>query len=102
RGKAGESLTRTQPVDLGNIGSPPGEHGVRVPGYKVLRKIGEGGMAKVYLAERESDGQQLVLKMLDAKLLRDEQFLQRFLRECRIISNIRNEHVVMIYDHGVT
>jgi serine/threonine-protein kinase PpkA len=75
---------------------------VRIPGYRVLRKIGEGGMAAVYLAEREETRLQLVLKVLGKKMIADEEFLRRFLRECRIISRMQNEHVVAIYDHGVT
>ena len=71
-------------------------------GYRVLRKIGEGGMSRVYLAERESDGLQLVLKMLDTRLAGDPQSQARFVREYKIIQRIQNEHVVMIFDQGFT
>ena len=71
-------------------------------GYRVLRKIGEGGMSRVFLAERESDGLQLVLKMLDTRLARDPQSQARFVREYKIIQRIQNEHVVMIFDQGFT
>ena len=71
-----------------------------MPGYRVLRKIGEGGMSRVYLAERDSDGLQLVLKMLDTRLARDPQSQARFVREYKIIQRIQNEHVVMIFDQG--
>ena len=98
----GDTHARTQPLDARSIGNPPGKHDVSVKGYRMLRKIGEGGMAKVYLAEREKDKLQLVLKVLESKLLQDEQFLRRFLRECEVISRIRNEHVVTIHDHGVS
>jgi len=98
--KAGGTHTRTQPLDVHSIGDR--NHEVRIKGYKMLRKIGEGGMAKVYLAEREKDHLQLVLKVLESKLLQDEQFLRRFLRECDVISRIRNEHVAAIHDHGVS
>ena len=100
--RPGDTQTRTQPLDVDAIGEPARRNAVRIPGYKVLRKIGEGGMATVYLAEREETRLQLVLKVLDAQVMRDEQFLQRFRRECRIISKVQNEHVVAIYDHGVT
>ncbi|MGB7541010.1 MAG: protein kinase [Burkholderiales bacterium] len=100
--KAGETHVRTQPLDVHSIGNPPGKHEVLVKGYRMLRRIGEGGMAKVYLAEREKDNLQLVLKVLESNLLQDEQFLRRFLRECDVISRIRNEHVVAIHDHGVS
>ncbi|MCZ7563581.1 MAG: protein kinase [Burkholderiales bacterium] len=96
------SLLLTQPLRVSEIGQPVGGHPVNVPGYRVLRRIGEGGMSRVYLAERQSDGLQLVLKVLDPRLRRDESFRQRFLREYKIIRRIQNEHVVMIFDQGFT
>jgi len=97
-----DSLLLTQPLKIGEIGEPLGAQPVNVPGYRVLRRIGEGGMSRVYLAERESDGLQLVLKVLDPRLRHDESFRQRFLREYRIIQRIQNENVVMIFDEGFT
>jgi hypothetical protein len=47
-----------------------------IPGYRSLHKIGEGGMAQVYLAEREQDGLQLVLKVLDPRLRSDQTFFK--------------------------
>ena len=95
-----EMLGVTQPRQVGEIGQPPGAEKSDVPGYRVLRKIGEGGMSRVYLAERESDGLLLVLKMLDTRLARDPQSQARFVREYKIIQRIQNEHVVMIFDQG--
>ena len=71
-----------------------------IPGYRNLRKIGEGGMAQVYLAERVQDGLQVVLKVLDPKLREDELFRKRFIQEFRLIAGLRNEHVAQIYDQG--
>jgi eukaryotic-like serine/threonine-protein kinase len=100
--RPGDTQTRSQPLDIATIGKPARANTVKIRGYTILRQIGEGGMAKVYLAEREETRLQLVLKVLDKTVMRDEQFLQRFRRECRIISKVQNEHVVAIYDHGVT
>jgi eukaryotic-like serine/threonine-protein kinase len=100
--RPGDTQTRSQPLDINTIGQPARANAVRVRGYNIQRQIGEGGMAKVYLAEREETRLQLVLKVLDKTVMSDDQFLQRFRRECRIISKIQNEHVVAIYDHGVT
>lgn len=81
------------------IGEPIGGS-VSIPGYRILRRIGEGGMSKVYLAERLYDEQQLVLKVLDPRIQRDPHWRARLEREYRIIQRIRNEHVAVVYDQG--
>ena len=93
-------FVRSAPLEPQRIGAPVGPGALAMPGYRVLRMIGEGGMAQVYLAERESDGLQLVLKVLDAGLRRSDTFLQRFMREYRLIVSIEDEYVARIYDHG--
>ena len=76
--------------------------GQLVPGYRVLSLIGQGGMARVYLAERERDGRQLALKVLDPSLRADEVLYKRFLQEHKLLASIRDEHVARIYDLGFT
>ena len=93
-------FARTVPLDTLRIGAPVKETAGRIPGYRTLRMIGEGGMAQVYLAEREHDGMQLVLKVLDPALRRDATFLQRFVREYKLIVAIENEYVAHIFDQG--
>ena len=75
---------------------------LQIKGYKVLSKIGEGGMSNVFLAERESDGAQVALKILNAKPSDDKQLLQRFIQESALISDIDHTNVVKIYDKGFT
>ncbi|MSQ52031.1 MAG: serine/threonine protein kinase [Betaproteobacteria bacterium] len=70
----------------------------RVPGYRLIRLIGEGGMSKVYLAEREDEDTPQVMKIVDAQLAQDETFLMRFARECKVLARIRHENVVRIHD----
>jgi len=71
-----------------------------IPGYRVVHPIGEGGQAKVYLAEREHDGLRVALKVLDRTLRQDRVFLERFVREYKLLSSLDNEHVARIYDQG--
>jgi serine/threonine-protein kinase PpkA len=71
-----------------------------VPGYSVVQLIGQGGQAKVYLAERVHDRQRLALKVLDRTLRQDSVFLERFVREYKLLAAIENEHVARIYDQG--
>lgn len=96
-----DSMQFTQPIDIDAIGEPSAED-IRVVGYRALRRIGEGGMSKVYLAERMKDGLQLVLKVLDPRLRRDQNFKARFMREYQIIQRIQDENVVTIFDQGFT
>ena len=71
-----------------------------VPGYRVLNAIGQGGQAKVYLADRMRDGLRVALKVLDPKLRENAVFLERFMREYKILESLESEYVVRIYDHG--
>jgi len=75
---------------------------VSINGYRVLRKIGAGGMSTVYLAERLQDNQQIVMKILDAKLCEDNEFLMRFIQEYGLISKLESPYVVRIFDQGFT
>jgi FixJ family two-component response regulator/tRNA A-37 threonylcarbamoyl transferase component Bud32 len=93
-------FARAAPLEPQRIGAPVGKDARAIPGYRTLRMIGEGGMAQVYLAERERDGMQLVLKVLDPGLRRNDTFLKRFEREYKLIVSLENEHVARIYDHG--
>jgi DNA-binding response OmpR family regulator len=73
---------------------------VRIPGIKVLRLIGEGGMARVYLASREGDDEPLVVKILRREVLRNKTALQRFMEEYALVERIQSRHVARIYSHG--
>src|SRR3954466_4080778 len=72
----------------------------RVPGYSILSIIGQGGQAEVYLAERDHDGLRVALKILDRTLRQDTSFLERFVREYKLVASLQNEHVARIYDQG--
>jgi FixJ family two-component response regulator len=93
-------FARAVPLEPLHIGAPVGKDARAIKGYRTLRMIGEGGMAQVYLAERERDGLQLVLKVLDPGLRQNSTFLRRFEREYKLIVSLENEHVARIYDHG--
>jgi DNA-binding response OmpR family regulator len=75
---------------------------VRIPGIKVLRLIGEGGMSRVYLASRESDDEPLVVKILRKEVMENAKALERFVEEYNLISRIQSRHVARIHGHGVS
>ena len=71
-----------------------------VPGYRIERELGRGGMANVYLATQESLARPVALKVLAPHLTRDPTFVQRFVREGRIAAGVRHRHIVPIFDVG--
>ncbi|MGZ5174874.1 MAG: protein kinase domain-containing protein, partial [Burkholderiales bacterium] len=77
-------------------------HAVVINGYRMLEKIGSGGMSTVYLAERAADGLRLVMKIMDGKFADDREFLMRFIQEYGLLSKIDCPQVVRIHDQGVT
>jgi len=84
-----------QPVDLSSVRLP-------IKGYRVVGKLGQGGMSVVYLVEREADGLQLALKLLDARGAESSGLLERFIQEFEVLSSIIHPNVAAIYDQGVT
>jgi len=71
-------------------------------GYKIVRKIGQGAMSKVYLAERVEDNQSLVLKVLDIRDAPGLATIERFVLEAELISGLNSPFVVKIFEHGLT
>lgn len=68
--------------------------------YKVIRSIGEGGMANVYQAEDIILGREVALKVLRGDLSNDEKFLRRFQREALAASSLSHPNIVEMYDVG--
>ena len=75
---------------------------MQIPGIRVLRLIGEGGMSRVYLASRESDDEPLVVKILRAEIIEDKKALARFMEEYSMVERIQSRHVARIYNHGTS
>jgi serine/threonine-protein kinase len=70
--------------------------------YRVLRRVGEGGMGVVYQAEHQEIGQVAAIKVLSEPCARDPQFLRRFSNEARAVSRVRHAGMVHIFDFGTT
>ena len=70
--------------------------------YQVEDHLGEGGMGVVYRARHVALGKEVALKVLHPEFARKPELVERFLREARAASRIRNEHVIDITDFGVT
>ena len=72
---------------------------IKIPGYKIIKPIAEGGMAAVYLAEQQSLGRRVVLKLL--KKFDDVYQSARFVTEGRIIASLNHRNIITIHDIGV-
>lgn len=72
----------------------------RIPGYRVIRELGCGGMATVYLAVQEKLNRDVALKILSPALQSDREFTARFIREARTAANLHHTHIVAIHDVG--
>jgi serine/threonine-protein kinase len=68
--------------------------------YRIMRKLGSGGMADVYLAEDEELGRRVAIKILNDKYAPDEQFVERFRREAKNAAGLSHPNIVSIYDRG--
>jgi serine/threonine-protein kinase len=66
--------------------------------YRIVRKLGQGGMGEVYLAEHLLLGGQLALKFLASELSRNPQFIKRFRQEARAAYQLRHPNIVEVAD----
>ncbi|MDX1605833.1 MAG: serine/threonine-protein kinase, partial [Candidatus Competibacterales bacterium] len=74
--------------------------GYRIPGYKIEREVGRGGMATVYLALQESLNRHVALKVMNPALSADEDFRLRFLNEGHIVGQLNHSNIVTVFDIG--
>jgi eukaryotic-like serine/threonine-protein kinase len=68
--------------------------------YRIVRKLGAGGMANVYLAEDEVLGRRVAIKILNDRHAGDDQFVERFRREAKNAASLSHPNIVSIYDRG--
>ena len=68
--------------------------------YRVLRRIGSGGMADVWLAEDTHLQRQVALKVLHRRFAQDREFVERFRREAERAAGLQHPNVVAVFDRG--
>src|SRR6185312_763495 len=74
--------------------------GTVIGAYRVIRKIGEGGMGTVYLGEHTLLGRQAAVKVLLPALSSNEEIVQRFFNEARAVTRISDPGIVQVFDFG--
>src|SRR5688572_22214457 len=82
--------------------SPVSRNAFSVPGYPIVRKLGEGGQAVVYEAVQTSTGRRVALKVLQGGQLASENQQRRLEREARVLAELRHPNIVSIIDRGTT
>jgi serine/threonine-protein kinase len=68
---------------------------------RLVRLLGEGGMGSVWVADHLTLGTQVAVKFLSANLAKEQASIARFAHEATAAAQIKSQHVVQIFDHGV-
>ena len=84
------------------LAGPAGKRGEMQPdGYRIVRTLGHGGMATVYLAVQDVLERHVALKILDTRLQDDRALGERFLREARILGTLSHPHIIAVHEVGI-
>jgi beta-lactam-binding protein with PASTA domain/predicted Ser/Thr protein kinase len=68
--------------------------------YRIVSRLGAGGMADVFLAEDQQLGRKVALKLLHGRFAEDPDFVERFRREAQAAAGLQHPNVVGVYDRG--
>lgn len=69
--------------------------------YKLIQRLGSGGMGSVYKAEHSMLGRFVALKILHSSLCESEEYLERFRREALVASKLNHPHAITLFDFGI-
>ncbi len=97
----------SEPITLDLIEAPVSldstvDHFSKLSDYRLLEEIGRGGMGVVYRATAESTGNIVAIKTIKLATGTNQKQVERFLRECRILSQLRHSNIVAFRDAGQT
>jgi two-component system, LytTR family, response regulator len=86
--------------NMNEIMTDPLAPGSNIAHYRIVSRLGEGGMGAVYLADDTRLGRRVALKVLPASLAADPERMQRFVQEARLASALTHPNVAYIYEIG--
>ncbi|MBL8767519.1 MAG: protein kinase [Planctomycetes bacterium] len=97
--KSGDKITiGTTALTFFSTKEAGGGVGRTLGGYKLLQRLGRGGMGTVYRALQLSLNREVALKILSPELSRDPAFVERFLKEARAAGQLNHPNIVQVYD----
>lgn len=71
-----------------------------IPGYTIKKALGQGGMARVYVATQDSFGRDIALKVMSTHLASDPMWGKRFLHEAQVVAQLSHPNIVPVFDVG--
>ena len=95
-----EALFVAPPVAAAPAVDPQSDAPIAVPGYSMQKKIGEGGMAHIYLARHTASGEERVLKLVQLSEEYEGESAKRFVQEYSLLMQVSHRNVARVYQHG--
>ena len=93
-----DTLLSAQPPTLGGYAPRPND---TLGGkYRLLRRLGEGGMGEVFVAEHIALRCEVAVKLMRAHVISNYEYVQRFTREARVMSQLNHQNIVSVLDYG--
>ncbi len=75
---------------------------IKIPGYRLGKQIGEGGMAQVFLGTQDKSQQQVAVKVMALELMKMDGIKERFERESKILQRMKHPNIIKVSDRGTT
>jgi serine/threonine protein kinase len=74
--------------------------GKELSSYRIISRLGQGGMGVVYLAQHTMIGRKAAVKILKSELCKDQEVVERFYQEGKAVGQLHHENIIDVYDFG--